>query len=174
MQEGNTPEHIYSSSGEPFKTQGAASMVMRQKNLNHHEVIQIPGEDGWIIMRLKDDPPPYVETYWWVTFNAKGSPNDPDDVILAVNAEILQVQREKRIIIPNRFKENADHATYPQFRQLPGEERKIVAQIKQYPYTTHEQATEAEYEEFKRQSFAKHQENLLRYGTGVNPADIGA
>ena len=112
------------------------------------------------------------ETYHKVRFYGKSSPNDTDDVILAVNGEILTMQRQKDVIVPGRFLVVGDNATYDQFRQVPGKDRKVVATISVYPRQDLGTATEIEYNKFKRQGDKIQKKNIAKYGFNVDPEDI--
>jgi len=85
------------------------------------------------------------EKYFWVRFQAKSDPTHKDDVELSVNGETLVLQREKRVALPERFLECADHARYTKFKQLPGEDRKNIAHIRMFPYERLEEATAKEF-----------------------------
>lgn len=98
----------------------------------------------------KDEPEPYLETYWRVIFQMKSNPMEPNDVILGVNGEILNIQRGKEVIVPKRYLEASDHAYYETFSQMPGEDRKITARVSVYPYTILGQSTEEAYFSQKR------------------------
>ena len=76
----------------------------------------------------------HLEKYWWVKFHAKSDPTHKEDVELSVNGETLILQREKKVALPDRFLECADHAEYVKFVQKPGEDRKVVAKIRMFPY----------------------------------------
>ena len=150
------PELIYTESGEPFRSFASAQSTISRKLLSPDDYTVIPTPDsgvGFVIKKVEKSKTPeiqkYVETYHWVSFHAKTSKNDTDDVILSVNGECLVIQREKRVPIPQRFLECADHARYPQFTQMPGVPRKIVGSIMTYPYTRYEEATEQDYIDFK-------------------------
>ena len=89
--------------------------------------------------------------YWWVSFAAKDNPNASDQVILGVNGNILVMKRNVNVILPSNYLEVADHAVAKQYRQLPGESRVIVGEIKTYPYTKIKPATKAEFDKMKRE-----------------------
>jgi len=109
------------------------------------------------------------ETYHCVKFSAASTPNDTENVILAVNGETLIIQREREVVIPRRFLECADHAMIQRFEQVPGRERKQLAPIKLYPYTYLRAATQREYEQSKAAGTKKTRRNVDRYGFDANP-----
>lgn len=76
-----------------------------------------------------------AEKYFKVIFNAKTAENDPEDVMLGVNGELLNIKRETEVVLPQRFLEVADHASETKWKQLPGQPRKKVGVVKRYPYT---------------------------------------
>ncbi|OGV36143.1 MAG: hypothetical protein A2020_12120 [Lentisphaerae bacterium GWF2_45_14] len=85
------------------------------------------------------------EKFYRVQFQAKSHPNDEDMVTLSVNGEMLVIQREHEVVVPERFLEVANHAIAPQYRQLPGVTRKVVGKIQTFPYTILGEATESEF-----------------------------
>jgi hypothetical protein len=87
--------------------------------------------------------------FWWVTFAAKDNPSATDQVILGVNGEMLVIKRNVKVIVPSRYLKVADNAVAKQYRQLPGEERVVVGEVKTYPYTKLKPATEEEYQAMK-------------------------
>jgi len=93
---------------------------------------------------------PQEEEHWRVRFQQKQNETETDNVILSVNGDTLNIKRGEVVVIPNRFKECADHATRQQFRQLPNESRKVVAHIKTYPYDLLGSATKQEYLAMRR------------------------
>jgi hypothetical protein len=164
------PELILTAANVPFTTQSAAKSAVVKKGLdrNVHDTIQIEG--GWAIIEVEPKVKP--EKYYKVRFHAKSHANDPDDVMLSVNGEVLLMRREKEVIIPGRFKECADHAVFPQYRQVPGKQRKLVAQIRIYNYDTLGDATE---EDFKNQVVEGNKvtkQNLIKFGPDVAPEDV--
>ena len=138
-----SPEQIFSSQGIPFKSEQKARAAIEQKGLNLDDYTVQSFEDGYIIV-----PKPKRDSeskYYRVTFNHKSSPNDDDDVTLIVNGETLVIQRGVEVIIPERYKECADHATYPVFRQRPNESRKQVGTVMVFPYSLLGDATEKDF-----------------------------
>jgi hypothetical protein len=92
-------------------------------------------------------PPPTVqagqaeeapEKYFKGRFHAKSRPDDEDKVTLGVHndvsGEVLVIEREKDVVLPERFWDCARNAHYPQFRQLPGQPRKIVGKVLMFPF----------------------------------------
>jgi hypothetical protein len=85
------------------------------------------------------------EKVYSVRFHAKSHPNDPDDVQLGVNGEVLVIKREETIPLLERYVVVARNATYDQFRQLPGEQRKVIAKVQKFPFDILGASTLAEY-----------------------------
>ena len=56
-----------------------------------------------------------------------------------------KIERDKEVIIPERYKVCSDNARYPVYRQMPNEPRKIVGEVLVYPYSWIRESTEAEY-----------------------------
>jgi len=159
----NPEQIILSTTGTPFSSEATARSSMAQKRLNqnlYRIVSHRQGNiDGYAIV-LKPEVP--KEKYYLVQFNEKATPWDTDDVILAVNGEILQIQRGVKVIIPERFKVCADHATYPHFTQMPNEPRKEVGTIKTYPYSEYGEVTEMEYKKMLAEGNKKAKEARAR------------
>jgi len=88
--------------------------------------------------------------FWWVTFAAKDNPNAADQVMLGINGNILVMKRNVPVIVPSNYLQVADHAVAKQYRQLPGEERRVVGEIKTFPYTKIKPATKKEYLAMKK------------------------
>ncbi len=91
-----------------------------------------------------------AEEFWKVRFNAKSSANDEDQVTLGCNGVLLKIEREKDVILPQRFLEVADHTVSIQYVQKPGEKRKIAGKVQTFPYTRIEKSTRAKYLEMKK------------------------
>lgn len=90
------------------------------------------------------------EKYFRMKFAAKSNPNDQDDVILSVNGESVVIERQKEVVLPERYKVCAENARSPQFRQMPNQTRKIVGEIVTFPFEVIGEGTEAEYMDMKR------------------------
>jgi len=97
--------------------------------------------------------------YWKVIFAAKDNPQASDQVHLGLNGEILVMCRNVEVIVPSTFLEVADHAVAKQYRQLPGEERRVVGEIKTYPYTKIAPSTKEEFLKMKREGVAANKKN---------------
>jgi len=161
---------ILTSADEPFKTKQAAVLTMSNKKLVDCEVVSLEG--GGFGIKKKPVPKPPKEKFYRVKFNAKSSPNDTDDVILSVNGATLIAQREREIVISERYKEDADHATYPQTRQIPGKNRKTISWIKTYPYEVIGEATQEEFLDVKKKGTKQTKRNIQKYGYDVSPEDL--
>jgi hypothetical protein len=114
--------------------------------------------------RSKKDESESVERYFKVRFQAKSNVNDTEDVMLAVNGETLVIRRESEVIVPERFLLCADNAVYQHFRQLPGKPRKVVGQIKMYPYDKLGEASEKEYLKQKSDGTRATRDAIRKYG----------
>ncbi len=87
-----------------------------------------------------------LPAYSELLFSAKGTPTDPNDVTLIVNGEPLTIKRGDKVITPRRFRECADHATYPVYHQMPDHQRMVTARVMVFPYSClREDVPEAEY-----------------------------
>jgi len=161
---------ILAASGSSFKTREAAENSMKQRKFNNttHEVIQV--DDGGFA--LKERPPAPEEEYYVVRFSAKASKSDSDDVQLTVNGETLLMQREKEVIVPERFLECADHATFNQYKSVPGQALKVTSKIKTYPYERIRKSTEKEYRKAKNAGTKTSRAHIKKHGYDVTPEDI--
>ena len=101
-----------------------------------------------------------AEKFYWVRFGAKRHPHDTECVPLGVNGEILQIQREQKVAIPERFLEVARHAEYLHYTQKPGETRKASSKIRLYPFDVLGEATENDYLRMKREGTKELQKSL--------------
>lgn len=137
------PEQYFSTQGNPFKSEAAAKKFITERGLDPGQFHPVSHEDGYIVKRRAQVQVP--EKYYRVMFSHKQNPHDERDVTLTVNGETLVIQRGVEVIIPSRFKECADHATYAQFTQKPNEPRKVVGTIMVFPYSLVGEATESEY-----------------------------
>lgn len=90
-------------------------------------------------------PAPFVEKYYRVRFHEKSNEQQQDNVELSVNGDTLVIQRGVEVVIPGRFRECADNAVYPQFRQMPGKVRKTIGSVRIFPYDFIREATKEEY-----------------------------
>jgi|GEM_PF-1694549 len=167
-------QFYYTNGGEPYKSMKMVTMAMEQKKFDPevYKAVKAQGQSGYCIQFLDFDIAPEYRGYWQVKFNAKTTPNDSDDVQLVVNGETLIMQREKKVILPGRFLENADHATYLHFRQVPHQPRKIVGKIKTYPYERIRASSKQEYDQQRVDGTQKTKRNIKKYGYDVDPEDI--
>ena len=161
---------ILTNQGQPFASREMAAAAITKKKLdkNSHDVIELE-DGGWAIKEVPSKA--YVEKYYRVRFHAKAQPNDPDDVTLACNGENLIFRREQETIIPGRFKEVADHGQYVQFRQVPNKPRKIVANVRIFPYDMLGESTEAEFRQMLKEGNKKQKDMISKYGYNFDPED---
>lgn len=169
LKEDKSPELIYSATGEPFKSKQAAVAKITHQKLDEriYEPIRLrrsdDGAEEWAIMKhprpVRDDP---GEKYWAVIFNSKSRADDEDDVILTVNYETLIAQREVETIIPSKYREAADNATYPIFKQLPNQPRKDLGKVRVYNYRVVREATKEEYLAQKKSGTEKTREDMMK------------
>uniref|UniRef100_A0A6M3IV18 Uncharacterized protein n=1 Tax=viral metagenome TaxID=1070528 RepID=A0A6M3IV18_9ZZZZ len=112
-------------------------------------------------------------TYHRVKFSAKSRPDDQDDVILAVNGEVLITARDREVILPGSFLEASDHGTYPRFEQLPNLPRKILGRVQAFPYTYLGAATKDEFMLAKAEGTRRTMHNVNLFGFGYSPEAMG-
>jgi len=182
---------ILSSSGEPFKTEGAAKTAMRMKRLDDSSYDVIPHGSGFAITRKASGPSdverdivlgkttpgsgqariehagqtPTIggkERYFWVRFHDKSRPADLSHVELGCNCEYLKIQRNKWVILPERFVEVAQHAEFPQYSLEPGQMRQQIGMLKVWPHDIGNEATEAEYREMLTAGTRADKEAMVR------------
>jgi len=173
---------IYSSGGEPFVSESGAKKAMKMKGLDPDlwEPAPITGKptnedpmgtriEGYVLRKVQPKEKHVKSDFYRVRFTEKSNPADPDDVMLAVNGENLICQRGVEVIIPARFKECADHGTFPVFKQLPNKPRKIVAKIQYFPYQYMGPATEADFVRMKKEGTKKTKEHVKQFGFHYDP-----
>lgn len=110
-------------------------------------------------------PPP--EQFKWVKFHSKSNPMDPDEVVLACNGEVLQIRRNERIPLPQRFLEVAEHARYRHFTQEPGRDRKVDREIHKYPFDVQGDCTLADFVRWKKAGTKATREHAERIGIAL-------
>jgi hypothetical protein len=165
--------------GNPFRRRLDATAAIKELDLNNDEWEIEKSGTGWEINRIlsdddedfeegpsrgdaRDDDPAeeWIEDYKRVRFHAKGQPNDPELVVLSVNGECLQIQREQEVVLPRRFMEAADHATYKHFSHQPGQDRKVDYSVAKYPYTILGEATQADFTRMRRSGTLANRRNM--------------
>lgn len=107
------------------------------------------------------------EKYYRMKFHAKSSPNDEDNVVLSVNGETVLIERQKEVVLPERYKVCAENARSPQFRQMPNQTRKIVGEVITFPFDLLGEGTEAEYLDMKRTGTQATRDALAKNGTDM-------
>lgn len=165
-QEINLPEEkqdenlILSARGNPFKTEALARNAIEKRGLDPAKWTpkDLGNNEGYGIVRKADVK--VKEKYWKAVFNQRVGPGEEKDVELTVNGEPLIIQRGVETIIPDRYRECADHTTYEIFTQKPNQPRKSVGTAQLYPYALMGEATEEEYLKLKAEGNKKTQEEL--------------
>jgi len=165
---------VLKTNGEPFESVNAATKANPDKDIYTPVTVDggyglLPNEfvDEWNVdtsdapgvMAGADEAPTkvgagkasakpallYPEGYVKVYFHAKSTATDHEDVSLSHNGQNIVIQRQKEVTIPKRFIEIAEHAVYSQFKQLPGESRKVIAQVRKFPFEIRGEGTEEDY-----------------------------
>lgn len=159
---------ILASDGNPFKTKKAAVAHANETNLDPDDYGILPQGDGFALVRKNSgvwqtheklgdehkaaaEKAPAKERYFRVRFHAKSSPSDTAHVELCVNCEVLIMQRERDVVLPERFVRHAQLCRYPDERQVPGQPRKTVGWVQIYPFTILGEATKAEFVQQRRE-----------------------
>jgi hypothetical protein len=164
------PAFLASKDNKPFANEASVSRAIRQRGLDEALYTIKPHQDGFVAVLKSFDttalpapaavvsavpPPPAaaidINKYYRVKFQQKSDANQPDEVILSVNGEVLQITRNVEVIIPYRFKEAADNGVTPQFKQLPGQTRKQIGEVRTFPYDLLGEATEQEFLRLKEE-----------------------
>lgn len=148
---------ILSVQNQPYKTEQIARSAMEKKGLDSSQWKVSSYEDGYAIV---PKPKTAEEKYYTVMFNPRSDPGETEDVHLIVNGDVLVCQRGVKVIIPERYKECADHTTIPIFNQKPNEARKEVGNKMLYPYSSYGEATKAEYLKFLSEGNRKTKQDL--------------
>lgn len=177
---------IVSEIGLPFESAKVAKMAMKNKGLEIDAWEVGPYEEGYGIYPKGLAPfdkksvkinmtavspvkEAEKEKYWKAMFGPKTTPNDTIDVQLAVNGEVLNIQREEPVIIPDRFRVCADNATITQYTQRPGETRQMVGRMRIYNYSIMGEASEEEYIAFKNRGNQIQRDHLDRMQKEAQP-----
>jgi len=148
--------------GEPFQGKRPANARSKELGLSPDKWEVAEYASGYAIERKTDETnedespavaspaAPEPEKYFWVSFHTKSNAQDPEEVILGCNGEVLQITRGKVIPIPQRFLEVADHSRFKHYNQEPGKDRKVDREIHKYPYEIKREATKADFVTWKR------------------------
>lgn len=123
--------------------------------------------DGAVEDVVQSAPEVPKEKYYRMRFHAKSHPNDEDNVILSVNGETIVVERQKEVVLPERYKVCADNARSPQFRQLPNQTRKIVGEVMTFPFDLLGEGTEAEYMKMKSEGTKATRDSIAKESTAL-------
>lgn len=143
---------ILAEDGTPFTSEADAKKYRKDKELSEKQFKVMKEQGGWCIfdtslcpsglldaIKKSDQPKPrptaVKEKYFEVVFQMKTSPNDEDEVSLSLNGDVIILNRDKTVILPESYLEVADHAVRNHYEQKPGQTRKIVGKIRKYPYT---------------------------------------
>jgi len=155
MSETQPPKIILSTQGTPFASEATAKGFLKKKELDPEELKPVAYMGGWAIMNAvailqhESSKPkagvPAKVRFWVVLFQAKSDEKDQDDVTLTLNGVTLQAMREKEVIMPDTYLEVADHCVHNRYTQVPGQDRKVTARIKTFPYERKRESTEAEF-----------------------------
>ncbi len=135
--------------GNTSQTKANETSQIPNQNENESPIVSdgIKSEETKSVVQPKKSGEKYIR----IRFQAKSHPNDTEDVPLGVNGEILNIQREKEVVIPERFVEVAQHAEQVYYKTVPGEKRKVPTKVITYPYTILGEASEADYLNLKRE-----------------------
>jgi hypothetical protein len=173
--------------GKPFQNKKAADAFIKKNELDKVLFEAFKHQGGYCVFNLTGFPTEIIETfraaekalatvapsgpppmtYEFVMFQAKGNPNDNDQVPLSLNGTTMILQREVKVCLPESFLEVADHTIKKQWEQKPGRKRKVVGNIRPYIYQRLGKATLAEFEEFKKNGNAiRDQEFELKARSG--------
>ena len=103
------------------------------------------------------------ETFAEVIFSHKADKGDTNDVELSVDGQVLTIQRGKKVVLPSRFLECADHGWHHHYEQVPGKTRKIAARIQTYNYTViRSDVPASEYFKMKKEGDKKTRDEIAK------------
>lgn len=154
---------ILKNDGTPYATEAAARSAMVTKGLSDAQYEIESYAEGWAIVK-KEEPAPVppvqahndgpvhdkMAPYWILQFSNKVKETDFDDVTLCWEGMNMIFQRQKKVIVPQPFREAADHATYDIFSTVPGELNKVVGTVQRFPYVVLGTSTREEFLAAKR------------------------
>ena len=154
-------EIVVAKDGTPYKTTQVAALQQSRMRLQAtHNIVEYEG--GYALMPVDpagvkstktgtDGKKADEEKYWRVRFHPMSDKNQHKSVILACNNEVLHMQRDEIVTIPQRFREIADNSVETRYSHEPGRDRQEIGHIKTYPYDVIEESTKEEFETQKRQ-----------------------
>jgi len=165
--------------GQPFVSREAAEKAIKATELDPKIFKAMKERGGWCIFDTTGCPSGMIEAlqkasekpktaktakmkYWHAKFQAKSTENDDNCVSLSVNGDVIIMQRETDVILPDSYLEAADHATRKHFEQKPGHDRKVVGTIKKYMYSRGEESTKEEYDKFMKKGNKTRDEDFAR------------
>ena len=105
--------------------------------------------------------------YVRVRFESKSDPAAPNDVAIGVQGFVVKCQRNVETIVPDFILRAADTATYPKYRVVPGEGRKVDTVIRKYPYTIIGDSSLAEFQALFAQGNKKTRAAIAAHGLQV-------
>lgn len=160
-------ELILKVDGTPFTTEVEAKKAQKRQE-KPTEIIEYQG--GWGILPIEEDDISQIKVkeaakknekkYYKVRFHEKSAENDPLDVTLCLNGDVLVFQRGVETYISEGFKEVCDNATYKKWRKSPNEKRKTFQVLRTFSYDLLGTVTESEYNKFKKEGTRKIREYI--------------
>ena len=158
-----------SEKNEPFTREQDAKRAMKERGQAPEEFEIVPLRGGFAYRAKTEEPEPATKPakaekpaprgydsrdphaespFWLVRWQGKQHDHDTDEVELCVNGAWLIFERGVEVVAPSSYLTAADNATYHRYEQRAGMERKVVGQVKVFPYDKLRPATR---EEFVRQ-----------------------
>ena len=174
---GRAQDVILAEDGSPFTSKAKAAKKADELRLDAKVYAIIKQDGGWAIVRRESatfqaaaaleneaeganaadraGEKPKAERHFTVRFHARQNSSEPLNVEGCVNQEILVMQREVDVILPERFVRHFALCRYPDERQLPGQPRKVVGWIQTYPFTVIGETTKEAFLKQRREGTEK-------------------
>lgn len=173
-------QDVILNADKPFATQKEARARFDELELDASDWKVTKFADGFAIVRADEtepilpSAPTQREPVKKVRFHNKSNPMDPDTVVLAVNGDSLQIQRNVVVPVPQRFLEVADHAVYKHYSLQPGQERKVDRVIQKFPYDVLGESSWDEFRRWKRDGDKRTRQYAERMGIPLEGAQVEA
>jgi len=150
------PEVFVKEDGTPYPDMGTAVRILRAKNLSEDEWEPIEVDGGYAVRRIGSDALPNLdsEPYFWVRLANRSDVNQTLDVSVAVNGELLVIQRGKEVPLPHRFIQALRDACYPVYDMESGG-KNIIGEVQTYPLEVIRPARKKDFEEYRGSDASK-------------------
>lgn len=153
------PPMLMADDGQPFNSEADA---------RQHQILRrVPGQyvprawgSGWALVdvtRIQDYDRAQIaqrpndpalapgQKYHWLRFHGKRYEDDFSQVRLCVEGKWLIFDRDRDVVVPDCYREAADHCRAPEYKALPGQPLKHKGYMLRFPYNYVREATREEY-----------------------------